>query len=240
MRTANCKLRILKEPLYYRQLDSTNDFLKKFPLPNGSVVAAIKQKAGKGKHGAKWVSPPGGLWFSFLIKKKVKEPYMYIILVSCAIIDVLKQRGIKARIKWPNDILVKGAKLCGVLIDNDYYGGKLVVGVGMNVNNRPPKVVGMKTTSVSALLKRKVELDLFLEALLEKLDLYLSNAKLHRKAIISKWIKNQVDVKGREITIRKNGKVIEGVLKTVNKDGSILVSMKDGKEKVFKGEIFFI
>ncbi|MCX7698676.1 MAG: biotin--[acetyl-CoA-carboxylase] ligase, partial [Candidatus Goldbacteria bacterium] len=131
----NC---ILNKIIFFKKIESTNKFLKENNFQNGTIILAEKQRGGYGKMGVKWYSPKGGLWFSFIINKKIKKPYKYLMAVAVAVVKTLKIYKIKAVIKKPNDILIDSKKVCGILLENDFYTGKVVVGVGLNVNNKVP------------------------------------------------------------------------------------------------------
>ncbi|WP_431472135.1 biotin--[acetyl-CoA-carboxylase] ligase [Nonlabens sp. SCSIO 43208] len=124
---------------------STNDELRsrfrESELTHLTTVVAYKQSAGKGQHGAKWHSEPGkNLTFSFLLdNSKVRlTPFQINKWITVSLVSWLKNHlGIKADIKWPNDILAVNHKLAGILIETVYSGSSLshaIVGIGLNVN----------------------------------------------------------------------------------------------------------
>jgi BirA family biotin operon repressor/biotin-[acetyl-CoA-carboxylase] ligase len=164
---------VLNKIIYFKKINSTNKFLKENNFSNGTVVLAEQQTAGYGKLGAKWMSPKGGLWFSFVLNKKIKVPYKYLMAAAVAIVKTLKKYKINAKIKKPNDVLINDKKVCGVLIENDYYCGKLIVGVGLNVNNTLPEKTHIPVISLKKVLKRKVDLNKLFVELLEIIDKHL-------------------------------------------------------------------
>jgi BirA family biotin operon repressor/biotin-[acetyl-CoA-carboxylase] ligase len=126
--------------LVFECLDSTNTFALQFagdPTNDGLVILADEQTAGRGQHGRTWQSPGGaGVLMSFLIfpPAPVSRPAMITGLAAVAVCEwIQKTTGLKARIKWPNDVLIEERKVCGILIERTQG---IVVGVGLNVNQQ--------------------------------------------------------------------------------------------------------
>jgi len=126
-------------------VDSTNsEALRRLEeLPHGTVLAAREQTAGRGQRGNTWFTAPGkNLTFSIVLKDlrlRAAESIRLNFLTSVAVARYLRAQGIEAHIKWPNDIYVKGGKICGMLIENNLDGAMLgasVIGIGLNVNQR--------------------------------------------------------------------------------------------------------
>ena len=135
-----------QEPADIKWLDiteSTNKCLRDAPeaYDNLSVVAALEQTAGRGQGTHTWHSLPGrNLTFSILFKPR-ELPAANIILITCAttlgLLDYLRDEGVRARIKWPNDIWVEDKKICGILIENALNADKVqrsIIGIGFNLN----------------------------------------------------------------------------------------------------------
>lgn len=232
--------KILRNFVYVPEADSTNSLLMKSPQLNGTVALAEKQTAGRGKQGAAWNSPGGGLWFSFILRKKIKKPYPMVALVSVAITDVLIKNGIKAEIKWPNDILIGGKKACGILIENDYTGSKLVTGIGLNVNNDIPAELKDKAVSVSAAIGQKADRISLLIALVRRIDYYLSLGNPAKKSIAAAWVKRMEPIEGKVIKLEEKGRLKSYTVVKTLKNGSIRVRSEKGKIKVISGETFFL
>jgi BirA family biotin operon repressor/biotin-[acetyl-CoA-carboxylase] ligase len=233
------KNKVLNKIIFFDSIDSTSSFLKNNKFPTGTIVAAEEQSAGRGKHGAKWASGKGGLWFSFVINRKIKNPYDFVMLSAVAVMEALGKYGVKAMIKWPNDILVSGKKIAGILIENDYYGGRLVTGIGVNVNNRVPKNAGRAAVSLKQATGRSADIGELFAGIVKKLDRYIGCLRLERGAIIRKWINNQSELEGQDIKYIKHGKTIKAnVIKIMN--GKIKVRDAKGKTMTLNGDVFFI
>jgi len=132
------------KPLTYREIDSTNAEaarqLRSGNLPGGMVIITDYQSGGRGQGENEWVSDPGKnilmSWIVYPAFLSVQDQFQLSKAVSLAITDFLGVHSLEAEIKWPNDILCNGAKICGILIENSIMGGQImhsIVGVGLNV-----------------------------------------------------------------------------------------------------------
>ena len=232
------KNRLLNKIIYFDSIDSTNKYLLENDFASGTVVVARTQSLGRGKQGAKWVSGKGGLWFSFVINKEIINPYMFVVASSVAAAETMSSYGVKPLIKWPNDILVGSSKICGILIENDSYNGRIITGIGINLNNAIPR--GLNAVSMKTAAKKRVNEEEFFLKLLKKLDAYISGINKLKKRLIAAWVKNQADITGREISVIRHNKKEFGRVEKVNKDGSVRAKMDSGKTVRIKGEVFFL
>jgi len=131
--------------LYFREIDSTNNYARKLAAdnyPEGTVVVADQQKAGRGRRGRTWYSPEGkGLYLSLILRPRIplKELSRLSLVAAAALATTLEEEfGLLPQIKWPNDILIKGRKVAGILTEavTDMDGVEYIVtGIGINVNN---------------------------------------------------------------------------------------------------------
>ncbi len=157
-------------------LDSTNDYLKELArsgASEGTVVIAREQTAGKGRLGRAWVSPVGGAWFSFLLRPKITldQAGCISILLAVSLAQALRERwSVPVGVKWPNDLYVRNRKLGGVLIELSSQAESiewLVAGIGINVNNEPPKDTRVPATSLAHELGKRISLEEFFDTVLE-------------------------------------------------------------------------
>ncbi len=142
----------------HRRLDSTQDELSRLAendAPDGTAVVAAEQTAGRGRRGATWSSPPGGLWLSVLRRpapppSRASEPLVVSLSAGLAVADALERAGVGGiMIKWPNDLMLGDAKVGGILTEMRWHGDALqwaAIGVGINVENRPPPVLRRAAT----------------------------------------------------------------------------------------------
>ena len=140
--------------MWLESVDSTNSEAKRriSDIDNLSVLSALSQSEGRGQKGNKWSSVPGeNLTFSIVLKfgeqtagelrlaVTAREQFVLTEITSLSIVEFLSRHGIKAKIKWPNDIYIGDKKICGVLIENSLRGKNLsssIIGIGLNVNQR--------------------------------------------------------------------------------------------------------
>ncbi len=185
-----------KNIIYLKKTDSTNNFasklikkrsdLKNSPL-EGTVVLAETQGKGKGRLKRVWISPEGGLWFTIILKTGLEEKNLpeVTLIAAYSIAAVLDtEYGIKAIIKWPNDIYYERLKLGGILtevekINSDIY---LIIGIGINANLNTEDLAPLrkKSVSIKTLLGKDIEREYFLSKILldfEKDYKYYSRTK---------------------------------------------------------------
>ena len=122
-------------------IESTNTYLKKLKRPKeDTLIIAKKQTGGRGTKGRSFICEEGGVYMSLLklYPCKAEESFSIMMNSAVAVVNTLSAFDIKAKIKWPNDVIVNGKKICGILIENVFEGvdvAKSIVGIGLNVNN---------------------------------------------------------------------------------------------------------
>ncbi|MCX6009508.1 MAG: biotin--[acetyl-CoA-carboxylase] ligase, partial [Chloroflexi bacterium] len=129
---------------YYNRLSTTMETAKELAkkgTAEGTVIIADTQTAGRGRLGRAWLSPEGSLAMSLILKPSLDNLPQLVMIASLAVVRTIKKvAGIEAQIKWPNDILIKGKKICGILIENEVKGDRVnfaIIGIGINVNFDP-------------------------------------------------------------------------------------------------------
>ncbi|MDR2650768.1 MAG: biotin--[acetyl-CoA-carboxylase] ligase, partial [Prevotellaceae bacterium] len=161
---------------WYSETESTNDLAHAAVNnnePNGTVFVADNQTKGRGQRKNVWESEPfKNLTFSVILYPnflKVEEQFLLSKAISVAIVDLLKECGLSATIKWPNDIYVGDKKITGILIENNIIGSRIVssiVGVGLNVNQRIFVSDAPNPTSIAIELNKEFDRKTLLERLL--------------------------------------------------------------------------
>ncbi len=158
---------------FFREIDSTNSFvIREFDrLPDGAIVAAAGQTAGKGRLGNRWLSAPGKGIYMTMAMKTVKDPLAATIAFSLAALDAVREAvpGIRAAIKWPNDIYSGDCKLAGMLAEGKMSNGSLVgvaAGIGVNVAYSREELAELDrpATSLNLLANRDFSPDLLLNS----------------------------------------------------------------------------
>ena len=237
--SASLTTALLGRTLYmYHSTDSTNARaveLAQAGTPDGTLVLADEQTAGRGRLGRQWLAPSGSSLLLSLIlhpslqPRQIQRLAMITSLAACQAID--KITGLEVRIKWPNDLQISGRKVGGMLCEAGLHGRRLafvVVGLGINVNLSPVSLGQLLTpaTSLSHELGHEVERLPLLCALLEDLEiayLRLCSGWLPHEA----W-RSHLATLGQEVQVGLSGQVIAGRAEDVDADGALLVRQRDG------------
>ncbi|HKU50032.1 MAG TPA: biotin--[acetyl-CoA-carboxylase] ligase [Nitrososphaera sp.] len=236
-----------RDVMYLGSTDSTQSIAlsmanKKLRAADGLVVIADRQSSGRGRLGRKWLSPQGGLWFSVLIRPKMATAQVTVLPFVAAIAvreAIVKCTGIEPRLKWPNDIMISGKKVAGILLDISAEAESVnyaVIGVGINANI-DASMLAPQVTSLHGITSLRTELghevsrlDL-VATMLESLEYYLDIlAKDGPTEIISAW-KKHADMLGRRVEILSNdGPNYDGIAFDLEEDGSLLLMLDTGKK----------
>jgi biotin-[acetyl-CoA-carboxylase] ligase BirA-like protein len=236
--------------LYFRTLTSTNDIAKQLAMrgtKEGTIVLAENQSNGKGRLGRKWVSPEGGLWFSVIFRPKVKPKHALklTLLGSVAVVKTVNTLyGLRAEIKWPNDVLINQKKVCGILTESEIKGKNLnfaVLGFGINANldlNAFPQHLRSSATTLKTQLRKEISREILLCRLLENVeaccDLF-RNRKF--ETILDDW-RRLSGFLGSYVEILDNQQKIEGRALDLDADGALIVRLKDQNiHKVISGDV---
>jgi BirA family biotin operon repressor/biotin-[acetyl-CoA-carboxylase] ligase len=232
--------------LYYPRLTSTMAAARreaKRGAPEGTVVIAGEQTAGRGRLGRVWLTPRGNIALSLVLYPRLVDLPSLIMLASLAVVHSLKAvTGLKSQIKWPNDVQINGRKVCGILIETDVRQDKVnyaVIGIGLNVNLRlgdfPPEIQSL-ATSLSEELGREVpRLSVIRSLLVEIEKLYLtlkSGASLYEE-----WRDNLVTL-GQRVRVKSAEDMYEGMAESVDRDGSLLLRGAHGQlTRIIAGDV---
>ncbi len=221
--------------IYYSTLPSTMEAARqeaRWGAPAGTVVVAEEQTAARGRLNRSWCSPRGCLSFSVILRPNIAYLLNMIMLASLAVARAIeKVTGLKAEIKWPNDVLIKGKKVCGILIESEIRRTSLVyviIGIGINVNlhlNDFPDLVPTATSLSDEAGKEVSRLKLLRQLLIEMEQLYQQLPD--GDSVYEPWRDNLVTL-GKAVRVQSGETVFEGVAESVGKDGSLLVRQQDG------------
>ena len=148
--------------IIFENLPSTNDYAKKHKFKEDVLIVAKTQSQGRGTKGRSFLSDDGGIYLSLVRIKpcKARECFKLMINSAMAVVRTLKAFGVDGKIKWPNDVLVNGKKICGILIENVFSGDdveKSVIGIGLNANNELSDEIKDIATSMKEVLSEEVE-----------------------------------------------------------------------------------
>ena len=230
-------------PVFFQNLvDSTNTRIKQLAAqgaPDGTVYIAAAQSAGRGRNGRTFLSPPGGLYLSMLLRPgcSAEEALSITPMAAVAACRAVKQVcGLLCGIKWPNDVVLGGKKLCGILTEasTDKDGLFLVPGIGVNVNTEefPPE---LRPVAGSLFLHsgKKTELEDLARALIQQMDELYAAWKADKNAFLEEYRALCVNT-GREVLVGDRPAKALGIAE----DYSLLVEYPDGtKENIACGEV---
>jgi len=237
--------------IFLREVGSTNDLAKElasYGAVEGTVVVAETQRAGRGRLGRTWFSPAGGLYFSVVLRPNVRAgaAVTLVFVASLAMVKVLRELyGLRVETKWPNDVLVNGKKVCGILAEMKMTGEIVkfvVVGIGVNANVNVeeafPEELRSSVTSLENKFRKKVELEVLFRALLEKLEsVYELFVKEGFASVLKEW-KKYASFVGCRVEVTSGTEKWVGLALDVESDGSLVMRLEDGTVKhVFVGDI---
>ena len=229
---------------YFPQLDSTNVKALELALlgeKDGTVVIADYQTSGRGRENRQWIAPPGlNLLFSLILRPPgISQITPIMTLMSCVAVNRILRDvyGIPSRIKWPNDILVHGRKICGILTEtrhmpkNDPF---FVGGIGLNVNmtkkDFPPELID-KSTSLRMEVQRYIDREELLVQLLYALEEQyqkLRDGQVHE--ILNEWNQSS-GIIGKSVTITIGNTIQPGVVESLDEQGYLMIRTPDGSLK---------
>lgn len=244
------RTKVLGQTIYYKdEIDSTNNKAKELArkgAKEGTLVVADQQTSGKGRLGRVWESPAGtGIWMSIILRPNILPQYAsQITLVAgldmCEAIQEVT--GLNAMIKWPNDVVVGGKKVCGILtemsaeIEGINY---IVVGIGVNVNMKHfPETLPYASSLVlqgGKEYSRKEIITNFLERFEKDYEQY--KVKPDLEALQKRYERNCINLHKKVKLVRKSGEVVAEAI-GINKEGELCVKYEDGTEEtVLSGEV---
>jgi len=262
--SANIKLEQLQESLrtrrlgkrifFSREVSSTSDWAKELAkkgAEEGTVTVALVQTAGRGRLGREWISPRGGLWFSIVLRpdRKASDAMKLVFVASMVVAEVLSQKyGLRTETKWPNDVLVNGKKICGILAEMNTKGEKVnyvILGVGVNANFCADDVFSepMRTTATSVQdeLGKEIPLESLLRALLEEMERsYDRYVKAGFVPLLEKW-KRHAGFLGHTVMVTDQNERLKGLALDVDPEGALILRLEDGTaRRIVVGDVVLV
>ncbi|MDQ7820037.1 MAG: biotin--[acetyl-CoA-carboxylase] ligase [Armatimonadota bacterium] len=224
------------------RVGSTNDRAREMAdagAPEGTAVIARVQTAGRGRRGRRWLSPPGGLWMSVVLRPGLPVAQWPLVgfAVALATADAAAATaGVRAALKWPNDVVVGDSKLAGVLVEA--AGSAAVAGVGVNANldvDALPAEVRQDATSLRSLTGSDVDLALLAADVLSRCEEYYDLLHQDPAAVVAAWRRRSATL-GRRV--RTGGaREVEGVAEDVDDTGALVIRTAAGRVRVVAGEV---
>jgi BirA family biotin operon repressor/biotin-[acetyl-CoA-carboxylase] ligase len=236
---------------YFHEIDSTNNYARSLAEegePEGAIVIAEQQTLGRGRLGRRWVSPPyTNLYCSIILRPKLPPAHAPRITLTAAVAlaDAIESFGPAApAIKWPNDILVGGKKLAGVLteaVSNAQQVEFVILGIGVNVNfpldSMPPEL-RERATSLSVLAGKSLSREGFLRRLIQDLDrCYGILEETGFAALAPRW-DARFGQRGQRVRVEMTDRTINGRAIGIDADGALVIESPDGGcQRIVAGDV---
>ena len=241
---------VAKEVLYFDTIDSTNTKAQELAekgYPSGTLVVADKQESGKGRRGRRWVSPSGtGIFMTLMIKPDINpnNASMLTLVAALAVAKAITSvTGEEAMIKWPNDIVVNGKKVCGILTEMNAqfdYINNIVVGVGINVHNESfPEEISQMASSlmIEAGGKRFHRAQIIAETMLyfeQYYDTFLKTQDL--SALVREYDELLVN-RNKSVRVLDPKEPFDGKAMGITPKGELIVDTWESRKLVSSGEV---
>ncbi len=236
--------------VFFDETDSTNIAARQLDYHqdiHGTLVVAERQTAGKGRRGRGWESPEGqGIWMSLVLKPDIlpaKASMLTLVMALAVAEGIEKVTGIQAQIKWPNDIVAQGKKLCGILTEMSTemeYIHSVVIGAGINVNIKEfPKEISATASSLYLLTgktwQRAVLIQEIMRAFEKWYGAFMESQDL--SGIVKEYEERLVN-RDRKVKLIREKNSYVGVAKGITPVGELIVERADGSlEYVLSGEV---
>jgi BirA family transcriptional regulator, biotin operon repressor / biotin---[acetyl-CoA-carboxylase] ligase len=217
-------------------IGSTQDVAKEHAArgaTEGTTIVAKSQTSGVGRMRRPWVSPVGGLYMSFILRpKKIIRPELVTLTTAVAVVHGIRNAtGIAPTIRWPNDIMLKGKKLAGVIAEAESKKGEIdqiVVGVGVDCNAHPSEMRGLQeeSTSLASEMGRKVEVPKVMRSILDSFSALYERWK-SGEDLRELWAQSVGTIgKGVSVKLKTGENPFACLAKVIDFEGNLLVSLE--------------
>ena len=237
------------EIYYFDSIDSTNTKAKELAEeghPSGTLVVADRQTAGKGRRGRSWESPTGiGIFMTLMLKPEINpnNASMLTLVAAMATTRAIRRvTGVPAMIKWPNDIVMNGKKVCGILTEMSAqfdYINHIVIGIGINVHNEDfPEEIAKTASSLYLESGQHIHRASLIEAFLEEFeDVYAEYLKTEDMEGLQKEYDAMLVNRGRQVRVLDPKEPFEGKAMGITKKGELIVDTWESRKLVSSGEV---
>ncbi len=225
-----------EEFYFFDVIDSTNTFLKRLLSEKKvrSVAIALKQTAGRGRLGREWISDYGGLYFSTCFPLKdvgigIEDLPRITLTAGVAVCKAIREITPECTIKWPNDVMLRGKKVSGILCElcGETEEPWVIVGVGVNVKNEVPNAANLKEYGVEVADVCKL--------VILKLKEYL---RKDWRDVRREWLE-LTDMIGKRVRINSSGKTYTGVVRGIDERGALILESNGETVIIFSGDCFY-
>jgi BirA family biotin operon repressor/biotin-[acetyl-CoA-carboxylase] ligase len=227
--------------LHIETVDSTNLFAR-VHLEHGTVITAARQTAGRGRYGRDWTSPEGNLYLSLVWRvRDFDDAGKYAFLSAVALAAALKaavgDNDLPLQLKWPNDVLLGGKKLCGILLEAETKADQLylIIGVGVNLVHAPDYACDLKSATGKTVTPQ--ETAQHFSAAFAAWDARFKTEGFD--AVRESWLSQAHDI-GTAIAVKLPQENFNGTFAGIDKSGALLLEQQNGTLRtVTSGEVFF-
>ncbi len=208
---------------------STNQTAHSFPV--NSVIVAQQQSGGRGRYGRVWESPKGNLYLSVVVGDYEYQTPLLAFVAGVAVAEALSDYPV--RLKWPNDVLLDGRKLAGILLERT-DDGRTIIGIGVNVASNPTQGMLYETASLGGTVSvATVEANV-----LSALDMYLTQFETTGFAgIRDRWLHYAAGI-GKEVTVRLPDRQLSGIFQEFSPEGALVLATSDKTILISAGDVF--
>ena len=235
---------------YYDEAGSSNDIAKKLAptVEEGTIIVVEQQTGGRGRLGRQWASPKGGIWFSTILKPRIalSSASRLTLTFGLSVAKTLRQYEFDAKIKWPNDVLVDGKKVSGILteveaeIDTVEF---VVIGIGINANmslKDIPEELRENSTTLRDESGKSIDRVEFLQSLLYNMEQEYIRFSTQPFNEIMDEIISLSDTVGKQVTVNMPNRIVEGMVVGISKSGALLLRKADGEvEEIIAGRCMY-
>lgn len=236
--------------VYYDEIDSTNNRAKEAgdnKAPHGTLFVADMQVAGKGRRGRVWQSPAGSsIYMTILLYPEIsplKAPQLTLVMAIAVAEGIKEVTGLDTKIKWPNDIVVNGRKICGILTEMSTeidYINHVVIGAGINVNQDDfPEDIRKTASSLKMELGKQVKRSELIAAIMKSFEKdYEIFVKTEDLSELQELYNSMLVNLDRDVKVLEPGNEYEAHALGINKTGELIVRTAEGEEKeIYAGEV---
>jgi BirA family biotin operon repressor/biotin-[acetyl-CoA-carboxylase] ligase len=248
----NIDINLFKNFFIFNEISSTNNKAKELAKKGereGTVVISRIQKRGRGRFDRLWESPEGGIYLSIILKPDclIDKTTLLPLIAALAVSKTIDYYGLHSKIKWPNDVMVNGKKIAGILLESIIKEEKLeyvILGIGINFNidiNFLSEDIRNNVTSMFYELKISLDYYNFLKKLFMFVDRYYTLfLKGNFNAILREWKENS-DTIGKGIRIYTGSEEIIGRVYDIDQSGFLIVKTISGERKIItSGDCFYL
>ena len=236
---------------YFSEIDSTNTYARRLAeqgAGEGAVIIAEAQTRGRGRLGRRWVSPPFvNLYFSVILRPQLSPVHapQLTLMAAVALTDTITQfLPTPPIIKWPNDILVGGKKLAGVLAESSCDAERIefvILGIGVNLNYpiaSMPEVIRERATSIVTLTQKNVSREAFVRRLIQDLDrCYGELEEVGFESLATRW-EARFGLREKKVRVEMTDRIMIGTAQGIDRDGALILEDERGdSQRIVAGDV---